>query len=193
LHFHANGQGFKGGIVKRGIKAGLVLSALLTGLLSGGAPAFGQTPSGGTIQLWGTPNNSGGGPVVLTGAIGDSGKSANANSSGVPGKKGTYELLTLKKGKILLNTTQLDKNANGNNVQPTTFSSTTCSGTFVVTDPVPVVSGTKAYSGIGGTVNVTVTFAIVLPLTNGKCNTNTNANPIAMYGSISGSGTVSFG
>jgi hypothetical protein len=31
-----------------------------------------------------------------------------------------------------------------------------------------------------------------LPLTKGKCNLNTNANPIAMYGSVSGSGTVSF-
>ena len=59
----------------------------------------------------------------------------------------------------------------------------------MVTDPVPVVSGTKAYAGISGTANITITFAIVLPLTNGKCNTNTKANPIAQYGAITGSGT----
>ncbi len=131
---------------------------------------------------------------MLTGAIADSGKSTNANSSGKPAKKGqgAYKLLILKKGTILLNTTQLGKDLNNNNVQPTTFNTTTCSGTFVITDPVPIVSGTKAYAGITGTANITVTFAMVLPLTNGKCNTNTNANPIAQYGSIAGTGMMSF-
>jgi hypothetical protein len=128
---------------------------------------------------------------VLTGAIADSGTSATVNSSGKPTKNGKYKLLVLKKGTILLNTTQL--NAAVNNANPTTFNSTTCSGSFAGTAPVPTVSGTKAYAGISGSVNITVTFAIVLPLTKGKCNTNTNANPIAQYGSVSGSGTVSFG
>jgi len=154
--------------------------AVLGSLLFSGASAFGATaPAGGTIQVWGTPANNGGGGVVITGAIADSGKSANANSSGKPTKKGTYKLLTLKKGSILLNTTQLSKDLNNPNTPPTTFNSTTCS--------------TKAYAGISGTANITVTFAIVLPLTKGKCNTNTNANPIAQYGSVSGTGTVSFG
>ena len=82
--------------------------AVLGSLLFSGASAFGATaPAGGTIQVWGTPANNGGGGVVITGAIADSGKSANANSSGKPTKKGTYKLLTLKKGSILLNTTQL--------------------------------------------------------------------------------------
>jgi hypothetical protein len=168
--------------------------AVLGSLLFSGASAFGATaPAGGTVQLWGTPNNSGGGMLVLTGAIADSGKSANANSSGKPTKKGTYKLLTLKNGTILLNTTQLGKDTNNPNTAPTMFNSTTCSGSFAITDPVPIVSGTKAYAGINGTVNVTITFALVFPLTKGKCNTNTNANPIASYGSISGTGTVSFG
>jgi hypothetical protein len=168
--------------------------AVVGSLLFSGASAFGATdPAGGTIQVWGTPANNGGGGIVITGAIADSGKSANADSSGKPTKKGTYKLLTLKNGTILLNTTQLGKDLNNPNTPPTTFNSTTCSGSFAVTDPVPIVSGTKAYAGISGTVNVTVTFAIVLPLTKGKCNTNTNANPIAQYGSISGTGTVSFG
>src|ERR1017187_2805159 len=136
----------------RVIKAAVALPVLLGGLFLGGVSALGASPSGGAIQVWGTPANGGGGPVVLTGAVGDSGKSANANSSGTPSKNGTYKLLTLKKGTILLNTTQLNKDNNAN-TPPTTFNSTTCSGTFVVTDPVQIVSGTKAYSGISGTVN----------------------------------------
>ena len=156
----------------------------------GGVSALGASPSGGAIQVWGTPAMNGGGAVVVTGAVGDFGKSANANSSGAPSKKGTYKLLSLKKGTILLNTTQLGKDVNNNNLPPTSSNSTNCSATFVITDPVPVVSGTKAYAGISGTVNVTITFALVGPMKNGTCNMN--ANPIAQYGSISGSGTVSF-
>jgi len=176
-----------------GLLSGLGATVLVGALLLGSGAALGQTPSGGAVQVWGTPGNNGGGSVLFTGAVADSGKSANANSSGKPSKKGTYKLLTLKNGTILLNTTQLGKDLNNPNTPPTTFNSTTCSGSFAVTDPVPILSGTKAYAGISGTVNVTVTFAIVLPLTKGKCNTNTNANPIASYGSISGTGTVSFG
>jgi hypothetical protein len=172
------------------IKAAVALPVLLGGLFLGGVSALGASPSGGAVQVWGTPANGGGGPVVLTGAIGDFGKSANANSSGTPSKNGTYKLLNLKKGTILLNTTQLGKDVNNNNTPPTSSNSTTCSATFVITDPVPIAGGSKAYAGISGTLNITISFAIVGPMKNGKCNMN--ANPIAMYGSISGSGTVSF-
>ena len=155
--------------------------AILGSLVFSSTSALGASaPAGGAIQVWGTPTNNGGGHVVLTGAIADSGTSATVNSSGKPTKNGKYKLLVLKKGTILLNTTQL--NAAVNNANPTTFNSTTCSGSFAGTAPVPTVSGTKAYAGISGSVNITVTFAIVLPLTKGKCNTNTNANPIAQYG-----------
>ena len=152
--------------------------------------ASAQPSSGGAVQVWGTPSNGGGGPVVFTGAIADSGKSLSVNSSGKADKKGNYKLLELKKGSILINGTEL--NTALNNASPSAFNSTTCSGSFAATAPVPIVSGTKAYAGVSGSVNVTVTFAVVLPLTNGKCNMNTNANPIAQYGSIAGTGTVSF-
>jgi hypothetical protein len=173
------------------MKAGLAAPVLLGGLFVGGAAAIGASPSGGTIQVWGTPANNGGGAVLVTGAVGDSGHSGNTNSSGTPSKKGTYTLLTLKKGTILLNTTQLLQATNNNSTPPTSMNSTTCSATFVVTDPVPVVSGTKAYAGVSGTINVTVSFAFIVPMKNGKCNFN--ANPIGQYGSILGSGSVSFG
>ena len=173
-----------------GLLSGLGATVLVGALLLGSGAALGQTPSGGAVQVWGTPGNNGGGSVLFTGAIADSGKSASVNASGEPTKNGNYKLLKLKKGTILINGTQL--NAALNNASPTEFNSTTCSGSFTATAPVPIVSGTKAYAGISGTANITVTFAVVLPLTKGTCNTNTNANPIAQYGSIAGTGTVSF-
>jgi len=172
-------------------KTALGAAVLCGGLLFGGAAAFAQTPSGGAIQVWATATPNGGGSVLLTGAIADSGKSANVNSSGKPTKNGSYTLLELKKGTILLNSTQLDTAMN--NANPTSFNTTTCSGSLAGTEPVPIVSGTKAYAGISGTVNVTLTIALILPLTNGKCDMSTNANPVAQYGSVTGSGTVSLG
>ena len=68
---------------------------------------------------------------------------------------------------------------------------TTCSFTFVNTDPVTIISGTKAYAGITGSFNVTISFAAVLPMKNGKCNMN--ANPTASTGSVMANGTVSYG
>jgi hypothetical protein len=176
--------------MKRIVKVGIAAATLPATLLVGGAGALGQSP-GGAVQVWSTPANNGGGAVVVTGAIGDYGNSANVNAVGAPSKKGTYTLLKLKKGTILLNTTQLNQNLNSSSTPPTSQSATNCSATFVVTDPVPVVSGTKAYAGISGTLNATVSFAFVTPMKNGKCNMN--ANPLAQYGSIQGSGTVSFG
>ncbi len=173
-------------------KSALGVAVLCGGLLFGGAAAFGQTRSGGAIQVWGTPANNGGrgGAFILfTGAVADSGKGTPANASGKPVKKGAFNLVVLKKGTILLDPTQL--RAGINNTSPTPFDSTTCSGVYAATAPVPIVSGTKAYAGISGTANVTLTMAAVLQLTNGKCDMN-NPNTIAQYGSIVGSGTVSF-
>jgi hypothetical protein len=155
--------------------------------------AASSTPAGGAIQVWGTPASNGGGTTLITGAVADSGTSAHANSSGDPSKKGTYTLLVLKKGTILVNTTQLNKDENNASPTASTFNMTTCSGYIPVTAPVPVVKGTKAYKGISGSVSVTLTFAFVIPLEKGKCNLSNNGpNPSAQYGSIAGTGTVSF-
>ena len=82
---------------------------------------------------------------------------------------------------------------NNNSAPPTTVNATTCSATFVVTEPATAISGTKAYAGITGTINVTISYAFVLPLDKGKCNMNTNANPSAAIGQVTGTGTVSYG
>jgi hypothetical protein len=130
-------------------------------------------------------DSNGGKTTLITGAVADSGTSTHANSSGNPSKKGTHTLLELKKSTILVNTTQLNKDEhNANPAAAGTFNMTTCSGYIPVTPPVPVIKGTKAYKGISGSVSVTLKFAVVIPLQKG--------NPSAQYGSIAGTGTVSF-
>jgi len=112
---------------------------------------------------------------------------ASAHSAGKPDPKCGYQLLTLGKGTILVNT-----EAEVNNGPPTTFNSKTCSATFVRTATDPVVSGTGLYVGVEGTLTIAVSFAIVFPSTDGTCNTSNSAVPIAQYGSVMGSGTVDF-
>jgi hypothetical protein len=76
------------------------------------------------------------------------------------------------------------------------FNTSTCSGAFTVSAPMPLGSGTGAYTGIRGSLNVHVTFAFVSPRFKsgkhkGQCNGR--ANPLAQMGAISGAGRVSFG
>ena len=179
--------------MNRIVKMTVGFAVLLGGLLFGGNAAFGGSPEGGAVQLFSTPTGSGGGTIVLTGAVGDSGTVASADSSGMPNPKGQYKLFTLSKGTILINTKKLNGDLNNPNRPPTTFNMKTCSGTFVVTDPVPVVKGTAAYVGINGMLSVTVTFALVFPLQHGTCNlSNSGPGPVAQYGSVAGHGSVSF-
>lgn len=183
-------------MIRAGRGRGATIGALVGGLLVGGgllgsAATAGASPTGGAIQVWGTPAAvGGGGNVVITGAIADSGKVESLNAAGKKDANGDYKLLELKHGTILLNGTTLDKVLNA--AAPTAFDAGTCSGSFSGTAPMPIVRGTKAYAGISGTVDITVTFAVILPLDKGKCNPNTNANPVAQYGSIAGTGTVAF-
>jgi uncharacterized membrane protein len=173
--------------------AGLVL----TGEVMMGSAVGAATPVSGQTQLWASlgPGNGNGFKVVFTGAIGDHGTSVGATKNGKATKKNNpgYRLFILKKGTIFFNTKTIDAAENNNNSAPTTLNSTTCSATFVVTDPVTPISGTKAYAGIKGTIDVTISYAFTLPLDKGKCNPNTNANPSAAIGLVTGTGTVSYG
>ena len=180
----------------RFIKAVAGLLVVAGGLSLGSATASGATPVSGPAQLWGNLGSGGSGfKAVFTGAVGDSGLSVAATAQGKPSKKQStgYRLFVLKKGTIFFDTKQLDAAQNNNNTPPTTENNTTCSFTFVSTDPVTIISGTKAYSGITGSFNVTISYAAVLPLKNGKCNPNGNANPTATIGSVAATGTVSYG
>jgi len=182
--------------MNRLIKAGAAGLALGGGVLIGSA-AGAATPVSGSTQLWASlgANNGNGFKVIFTGAIGDYGTSVGATANGKPTKKRNpgYRLFILKKGTIFFNTQKIDAAENNNSAPPTTVNATTCSATYVVTEPATAVSGTKAYAGITGTIDVTISYAFTLPLDKGKCNMNTNANPSAAIGQVTGTGTVSYG
>ncbi len=174
--------------------AGLVLTG--GGLIIGGA-ATAATPVSGQTQIWASlgPSSGNGFNVIFTGAIGDHGTSVGATKNGKPTKKMNpgYRLFILKKGTIFFNTKAIDSAESNNNTPPTTMNATTCSATFVVTEPVTAIRGTKAYAGITGTIDVTLSYAFTMPLDKGKCNLNSNANPSAAIGIVTGTGTVSYG
>ncbi len=171
--------------------AGLVLAG---GVLIGSA-ADAATPVSGPTQLWASLTSGGPFKVIFTGAIGDHGTSVGATANGKPTQKQNsgYRLFILKKGTIFFNTQKIDAAEANNSTPPTTLNNTTCSATFVVTEPATAINGTKAYVGITGTLNVTISYAVSLPLTKGKCNLNSNASPGAELGQVNGTGTVSYG
>ena len=132
-------------------------------------------------------------PVLFTGAIGDYGKTVRQTASGVASKNGNYIKFNLKRGTFVGNGTALF--AKLNNATPA-FNNATCSGGFTASGRVTLGTGTGTYAGIGGSLNVSVTFAFVGPRFKsgkhkGKCNGN--ANPVAQIGTIAGSGRVSLG
>jgi hypothetical protein len=168
-------------------------AVMLGGVLFGANAAFGASAPmmGGAIQVWVNPSltGNGGGKVMFTGAIADYGTSQNANAAGKADVKGAYKKLLLKHGTVLVNTTKFDtanKNAN-----PTMYNKSDCSAVIDVSAPAAIVSGTAAYAGITGSVNLTGKFAFILPKTKkGTCNESNNAIPLDQYGVITGSGTV---
>lgn len=176
----------------RGMKL-LLGAVMLGGVLFGANAAFGASAPmmGGAIQVWVTPSLSGngGGKVLVTGALADYGTGQNENAAGKADTKGTYKRLVLKHGTIFIN---LTKFATANrNANPTMYNKSDCSVVIDVSAPAAIVSGTGAYAGITGSVNLTAKFAFILPKTNkGTCNESNNANPIDQYGVVTGSGTV---
>jgi len=124
------------------------------------------------------------------------GTEQTVNSSGRPDGKGNYFKLSLRKGSLTLNGTQfnaaLSAEENGN--PPADYSVTTCTGSFTVGPaPAPVVSGTGAYAGISGSVNLSAQLAILLGKTKaGACNTGANATSLGFWGVVTGQGTISY-
>jgi hypothetical protein len=174
------------------------VAAVLGGLLIGGTSALGagapSTPAGGTINIFATPAGNGHGTTLITGAIADHGTTLKIDQNGKPDPNGHYTKVTLTKG-----TFEIDGNALNtalSNASPTLFNQATCSVTLSATATVTLLDGTGLYKGITGTVNVTIIEAALLPrFATGKhkCNTHNNAKPIAIWGSVDGSGTVQFG
>lgn len=156
------------------------------------APPMVMTPAAGTIQLFTTGGSSG--PILITGAIGDYGKTLNINKYGKADSNGTYVKVTLKKGGFEINAAAL--NAKLNKLNPP-VNKATCSAVATATGPVTLFDGTGLYAGISGTIHITVTFAIVLPTyasgkDMGQCNMSNSAQPLDQMGLIRGTGKVSF-
>lgn len=157
------------------------------------APAATAATEGGAIQVWitPTPNGQGGGRVLITGAIGDYGVAQNANASGTLDPKGTYKKLVLESGTILIDTTRFI--AATRNANPDSFNKSNCSAVTRVSGAVPIVSGTGAYTGISGALNLAAARATIFPKTSsGACNTNESATPASFYFTVSGTGTETY-
>jgi hypothetical protein len=179
-----------------GRTAAIVLAAA-GGTLYVAATTLGASrQTGGAIQVFVTPSltGHGGGPIYITGAIGDYGKSVKVNATGKPDPNGTYSLARLQHGAIVLNTSKLKKQIQvaSERARPDLAS---CSLQGSTTATVPIISGTGLYAGISGSVRLKFTFAELAGRYTtgphkGKCNLP--QGPIAQWASIIGSGTVNF-
>ena len=108
---------------------------------------------------------------------------------------GKYGVIKLQKGTIEVDLANIGKAVN--NTAPIVYSTTTCSVALTATAPAMLLNGTGAYKGISGTLKLTETFALILPRVSsgkhkGQCNESNSAIPLATWGSVTGSGNVSY-
>jgi hypothetical protein len=164
--------------VALGIVAAAVLFAA-TGTSGASARSIASKPAAGTIHIFGvnTSLTSTAATILITGAFSDHGV----------GKNGTWHLA---KGNITINTSKLESILNS---RFGTFYPASCSFDGAAKATVPIVSGTKSYKGIKGSLTLTATVAEQGSLLkNGKCNEANNAPLVALTEILSGSGKVSF-
>jgi hypothetical protein len=166
----------------------LVCALFGNGVVSGATAP--NTRSGGTVEVFLTPTKEGAATIVVTGAIGDYGKTQDVNQSGRPDETGNFVKVTLKKGSFEVDQTALNQAAD--NPASTSLNAATCSAYTSVSSPVELMHGSRLYEGISGTVDLTITSAAIGSLDRGQCNTTNNAQPIAQFTSVTGSGTVTF-
>jgi len=175
-----------------GVPAGVALATSGPSANSGVAVRNSTSPPGGPVKIFVTPGNGAATTILVTGAIGDYGKTLAVDKNGKVDSNGNYIDVTLHKGTFEMNSTTLDLKANSS--RPT-FYKATCSALDSVTGPVTLFNGTGLYKGIAGALSVTETYAFISPLSDsgenkGECNLS--AQPVSQYSSITGSGTVSF-
>lgn len=159
-----------------------VASAAALAISTGLASASG-TSAGGEVHAYEADTNDAGnlGTVVFTGAITDTG----IDHQGV-GPHGS-NLMVLSKGSFAVDVSQV-----GTTLHNLPIDQTTCSSDGTAAGPITIVpgSGTGAYQGIRGTLDVEASEAFILPRANGACATNATQFPGVLI--VNGSGTVSY-
>ena len=175
----------------------LATAVTVTGVGAAVAVATIGTPAGGSFRVFGVSNGLGsGGTILVTGAIGDHGRSQTVNKAGKPNSNGAYVKLTLSQGTLTLNKTTLDSAIN-KAFSKATVNSATCSQSVAASGTIPFVNGTGLYAGASGSAHVTVAAGFILPryksgANAGKCNLSMTATPTASRQIVYGTGNVSF-
>ncbi len=182
--------------MKNVVKATLGV-AMFGSVLFGATAAFGldaaSTPVGGPVNVYVTLNATGkGGTILLTGAIGDYGKTAPLAVKGNVNKD--FGKVTLSKGTFEIDKSAL--NAKLNSLEPN-FNKATCSYAETGSGVLTLLDGAGLYKGISGSLNVIATIGGYGPYfksgkNKGQCNTSDNAHPVSQFSTVTGSGTVSF-
>lgn len=169
----------------------------ITGFGTAVAVATSSSPAGGSFRVFGVSSGLGsGGTVLLTGAIGDHGRTQSVNKAGKPDSNGAYVKLTLSQGTLMLNAAKLDS-AISKAFSRTHPNTATCSASVVGSATLPFVSGTGLYAGATGSAHVTLAAGFIQPrytsgTKSGQCNFSNAAAPISSRQIVYGTGSVSF-
>jgi hypothetical protein len=177
----------------------LIVATVLTGaanaILMFTTASAAVPPAGGPIELYATAGDSPVGTIVVAGAIGDYGKTLSMDKNGKPDTNGNFVKITLKQGTFMVDSTILNQKTA--KLPPTIANKTSCSFAFTGSGPVTLSHGTGLYTGISGTVSITINFIGDGPFyasgkKKGQCNLSNNGKPRASRGWIMGHGTVKF-
>ena len=176
--------------MKRVGKLAIMAGAGASLLGAGPAALAAATPKGGKVQVFVTGTSATKSKITVTGAIGDYGTTISQDKNGNPDPNGDFQKVTLKHGGFLVDATALDQRLN--KLRPT-INPTNCSVFGSASGPTKVLNGTGAYTGVSGTVRITVTFAGIGPKkADGSCNLSNNAPTHGAVTVITGTGRVSF-
>jgi hypothetical protein len=147
-----------------------------------GQSASASMPKG-IIHVYDVNTGSSTGSVVVTGAIGDSGKDvtgASPNANQIVLSKGSFDVSTAGIQKSFSKAKPKGNPAN-------------CGVVLAASAPANLSNGTGAYKGITGRVVLTITSAAVLPTkSDGTCDESPNSVAIGEVTISQGSGTISF-